>query len=1328
MEDQMKGRKFRTHWAGMARIVEISLVLLVCLLTSGVTLAQVRNSTITGTVTDASGAVVPKAIVTVTNQLTNETVSTQSGSVGDYTVPYLAAGQYAVSIDARGFKTYRVNDIAVGTGVTLQVNAKLAVGTTSEVVQVSASAAQLQTESAEVTGAVGTQLISNLPNINNDPLYYATLQAGVVPDLGMYNAENLGVGYQDRMSYSAIRVNGGEIGLDDLQVDGVPVQGSGWHEITVMPNRDALQEVTVSTNDLPADLGGGQAVIQMVTKSGTNQFHGDLFYNLRNEQLNANGLQNDMEGVPRAKYRVDEAGGSVGGPVMLPKLFNGKNKVFFFVAFDRLWNVEPYTGFATVPTDLQRKGDFGATLIDSNGTPVPATWFNPFTATPTAAGSTTYVRDPYPASTNCSSYGCGSTLIGIPEANGGPDPYGLMYMNAFPEPNHAPSDVYGDNNYIFNQSNPTTRNNFNGRLDFPFGKNSFYLSGGLQKAEEVGANTWGASSPWRWQNQNDNIDDNPNVAVGDTIALNPTTFIDLHVGFQRVAAQSNYPETENYPGTTSAWTAANYTTWGMPAEMQSLFLVPGTAPSVYSLGYGAPYSQTLNNGNWVWKNEHQNNYDFNASITKVVRKWTFKEGVDDRIYQSNWADLEWNSPSLGGYNTECYCEEYGNSNGSSSGLNTNPSQQGQVNPNYGNGSAPYLGNVAQAPIGVMGYRIDPGSSPIPALTARLFAVYSQNDWKATNRLTVQLGLRYEIQPGPTVRHNRAYDIDTTAASPFPFVPPSGTYSNLVFQNPMAQMGAFAFPGQDNYSRNLWNTEYGNLSPRVGVAYRLTNLTVLRGGYGRIYAQSNTGYNANGTVYGGGAWDGGVEAEPYGLGITTPYNGLPVGHFEDPGGDSQLLLAPGAPVESPEIYGDENGAAGADMFMRQGLHNAYVDQWNVFAERQMRGWLASAGYVGSKGTHLPWRLYPLQGTWQIPQTVLMGWRSGWLASNGTSDPAQQQVPNPYPALINLATGNSGAGTISVMQASEGYLDMLGATVIGNQGTSLYHSLQLALKHSNSNGLTAQFNYTYSRATGINGGVDESSYEESQEGHAAGGGGFNYANPQSNYGLLDYDIPQRFLGTVSYLSQWGSGGKYQLASPVTRALAGGWQVATVVTVQEGQPWGPSCGSGAIDSKCIPTGQSLQVPKTLQHWYAAGQSVTLPDGHVIKPGAYSYLKWNPDAFTGQVVQFPNGNYSVDQYWYGTTKMYDGRLRLPAFRNTNLNITRQFAIRERYKFELLGEFSNFFNNQNFLPSAVNNGVSPITNPSVGAIGQNSNNSFGTLSPSMMDPRQVTLTARFTF
>jgi hypothetical protein len=183
--------------------------------------------------------------------------------------------------------------------------------------------------------------------------------------------------------------------------------------------------------------------------------------------------------------------------------------------------------------------------------------------------------------------------------------------------------------------------------------------------------------------------------------------------------------------------------------------------------------------------------------------------------------------------------------------------------------------------------------------------------------------------------------------------------------------------------------------------------------------------------------------------------------------------------------------------------------------------------------------------------------------------------------------------------------------------------------------------------------------------------------------------------------------------------------VVTLQSGQPWGPSC-SGSLNGDCLPTGQSLELPKELQHWYDGNTIVTLPDGHQIKPSVDTFLKWNPDAFTNRIVQFPNGNYSVDQYWYGTTPQFIGALRMPAFENTNLNITRQFSIRERYKFELLAEATNMLNHPNFLPGDVSNSVSPITSASQGVIGENSGG--GTLSNNMMDARQITLTGRFTF
>ncbi len=1267
----LRGNRYR-------HLIRIALVACICLLDIGAALAQVRNSTITGTVSDPSGAIIPKAIITVTNQLTNESVQTKSGPAGDYAAPYLAAGQYTVSVDAVGFRTYQIKDIEVGTAATLRIDAKLTVGSANQVVQVTATTAQLQTENSTVSNSIGAEVIKNVPNITDNPLYYATLSAGVIPAPLLYDSKNLGIGFYGHQVYSAIRINGGMLGLDDVQLDGVPVQGSGWHEATVLPNRDALQEVTVSTNNLGADLGGGQGIIQMVTKSGTNTFHGDLSYTLRNEMFNANGLANNLQGIPRGKYRVNEAGGSIGGPIVLPKLFNGQDRVFFFAAFDRIAHQDPFSGLTTVPTDLQRQGNYSQTLIpDQNGNPAAVHVYNPFTAALIPGSTQVYQRQEYPNAivTN-------------------PDQFGLKYLQAFPEPNHTATDVFGNNNYIYSGTQPTTRDTLNTRLDIRAGKNAFYASGGVQLGSTLGVNMWGKSSPWSNMSSPNYDDNNPYISLGDIITLNPTAFIDVHVGVQRVAAIASYP--------TGNFDPSQYSAYGMPTAMQALVAIPGVAPSTWSFGYGQP----LNWAMWVWKNEHQTNWDFNGSITKVKGRWTLKNGADWRIYLSNWADRQLATPSLGAGSTECYCEQYSNIDGGSNGsYNLIPQQNG------------FAG--AQAAIGVMGYRLDPGTTTKPALADKYVALFTQNDWKVTNRLTVNLGLRYELQPGPTERHNREYDVDLTAANPFT------TGLSVPGQSPLATMGRFAFAGQDGYSRHLWDTEYGNVSLRFGGAYRLGNEMAIRGGYGRIYAPSNTGFNANAMVYGGGAFAGGAVSTPYGI----TQNGLPAGRFES-GLTTELINAPG-PVQSASLYGSANSSASVDFFDRKGYRNAFMDQWNVFIERSIHGWLASAGYVGSRGVHLGWRNFPLNGVWAIPSTTRMAWRDQWLSSSGANDPAQAQIPNPIPAMVGKAIGSIGNSTIPVILSQMPYLGLLNQTIYKSAGSSDYNAFELQLKHSYSSGLTAQFTYTWSRVTGISGGVNNSTYAESQRGDLGWSGQANYADLKSNKGLLGFDIPNRFVGVVTYLVPWGNGQKYELSNPIAREFAGGWQLGTVVNLQNGQPWGPYCG-GSMNGRCLPTGQPLEVPKSLQHWYNGGTTVTLPDGRQVTPSQYRFLKWNPDAFTSQIVQFPNGNYSTDQYWYGTTPIFSGALREPGFKNVNFNLTRQFALRERLKLEVLAEATNLLNHTNFGPGSEEGYFgSPImvADPSThSAVGENGDNNAGTISLNTMDARQVTFTARITF
>ena len=1257
----------------MFRVGKLIAVLVGFFLMTGIGLAQIKSSTITGTIFDPSGAVVPNATVVVRNEETNIALEVKSNDFGEYTVPYLGAGRYSVTVEVAGFQTYRKTDIVMGTATTMRADVNLVTGTLTTEVVVKAEAAVLQTENSTVQGSVGQSIIESIPNINSNPLYYASLQAGVVPDPKMYNSKVLGVGFQDRQAMSFMRINGGLMGTNDVQLDGISVQGAAWHETTVVPDPDTLQEVRVTTNSFAADLGNGQGLISMITKTGTNQFHGTLNYQYRNEHLNANGLSNNQQGIRRGKYRVNEAGGTIGGPVIIPRLYNGKDKLFFFASFSRITHADPVNVRARVPTELERKGDFSQTKVaDNSGNPVPVQLFNPFTATPYQGSTQVFQRQPYPNATITN-----------------PDPFGLKILQAYPMPNNPPTDAYSSNNYAFTGSTPTARNSLATRVDYRLGqKNSIYVSGGSSRGSVRQPNAWGNSPFINMAFPGQTNDANFYLAAGDTVILNPSTILDVRYGIARIRTYSAFPAGEGF----------DYSAWGMPANVQSLVAMFGTATSIGN--FGGPIAN-LNSDTWRRKREAQLNHALTGSVTKILNKWTLKSGGEYRVYLGNWQDLLYATPLLNGSNST---GQLGNLSGGNSSLITDPALRGI--------------SFAAALTGVAGYALQAGTTTRPALAAKYLAFFSQNDWKATKKLTINLGLRYEVQPGPTERFNRASSLDLTKPGPYT--------AGLNSSNPLAALGVIAFPGKDSYSRNLWDTQWNNISPRVGIAYRLMKSTVVRGGYGRAYTPSNTGFNANGMIYGTGPFSGGAQSIPYGL---TP-NGVPIGRFSDQ--QNTLVVPAKGAVQAPGLYGNSNASLSVDLFLRN-YRNAIVDQWNFFVERHFgRNWLLSLGYVGSHGSDLPWRGYPLAGTWDIPNTTLQSWRAGWLASNGLTDPAAVQIPNPLPALVGQAAGSISGTNISALNAPKPYLALLGQTVLANKAISNYNALQFRAEHAYNNGLQMMLNYTWSKATGLIGGSGGSSYAESQ---VAGigtspSGGINYLNLASNHGFLGYDTPHRFVAVVSYLLPTGRGRLLDPGNSILRALVGDWQFATVVTLQSGQPWGPNC--GGMNGRCnVVSGEPVEVPKELQRWYDGKTSVTLPNGHIITPGQYRFLKWNPDRFAPPVVQFPNGRYAVDQYWYGSTAMYVGGLRTPSFQNGNLTVNRQFRIWEGLRMEFHAEATNLLNRTNFSANAVNGSVSAVLteNPATNTkVGQNSNVNHGSLGLSLFEPRQISLSLRLKF
>ncbi len=398
----------------------VFLVLLFALATGASPLfAQVKSSAITGTVTDQTGAVVPNAAITVTEQATNVSTTAQSNDKGEYNVPYLPIGKYTLTVTATGFSTYKKTDINLAGDTTVRADVPMAIGTATSSIEVTANALAIQTENATVSDAVSSATITNQTNINGNSLYFATLESGVVGDPQQLASTSLGVGYLDRRNMSGMRINGGEIGSNDIQLDGISIQGAAWHETAVLPNPDALAEVRVTSNNFTADTGMAQGVVSQTTKNGTNEFHGDLNFMMRNEDLNANSFSNNHQGIVRPKYRLLQGGGAIGGPVIIPKLYNGRDKLFFFASFLRLTHSSSTTFQATVPTLLERVGDFSQTQIKGNsGAAANVNIYNPFTATLVPGSTTQYQRTQY----------AGNKVTGA-------SPYGLAILGGYPVPN-----------------------------------------------------------------------------------------------------------------------------------------------------------------------------------------------------------------------------------------------------------------------------------------------------------------------------------------------------------------------------------------------------------------------------------------------------------------------------------------------------------------------------------------------------------------------------------------------------------------------------------------------------------------------------------------------------------------------------------------------------------------------------------------------------------------------------------------------------------------------------------------------------------------------------
>jgi hypothetical protein len=566
--------------------------------------AQEYRSTLTGRITDPAGLGVPGAKVTATKMDTNEHFPTVSGPEGLYTIPQLLPGEYEIAAEATGFKKYVQSGIELASTSRVGVDIQLTLGATTESVTVSSDAPALQTVSASAGQAITMKEVENLPINGRAPMDLAVMAYGVV---------NTGVRDQNRPyengGFSNLAMGGAGNGNNEVLTNGVPITGTigiTARRAGFSPPVDGVAEVKVDVLNVDASFGGaGGGTVQIITKSGTNGLHGAVSEFNQRKSLNATPFFTNMAGGQKTDFKQNQWGTSVGGPLWVPKVFDGRNKVFWFFNYEGHKNSEPLPTYTTVPTVKERTGDFSELL---------------------ALGSTYQLYDPFSAAL------AGSVVKRTPYAGNilpasRLSPVTQKYLTYIPSPNFN----YGTKDYTSNYFSPLTTNNsyyaFSGRLDFDLSSRN-RLSANLQ------------NSFW---SQNTGILFN-NIARGeigsraiwggmldDVHTFSPTLVANLRFGFSRYRAYYDQSSigfdstTLGFPG----YITGNATKQLMPVfTMSDGFLSSNPSTSMH------------------YSDQPYNIYQAFGSLTKIVGEHALKFGGEHRVM--DFSNLSW-SASTGSY-------------------------------------------------------------------------------------------------------------------------------------------------------------------------------------------------------------------------------------------------------------------------------------------------------------------------------------------------------------------------------------------------------------------------------------------------------------------------------------------------------------------------------------------------------------------------------------------------------------------------------------------------------------------------------------------------------
>jgi len=1244
------------------------------LLTGAMALAQVITGTILGIVTDSSGGAVPNAKVSVKNSGTNIETIVSTSRDGEYVVPLLPPGNYDVTIESTGFRTFKETNIALTVDAKVRVNAVLSVGNIADVVEVRASDIALQTDSSDLSTPISKVIIQELPNVGRSPLRFAPLLAGVIPRPGFNSINNVPIGEDSRRAFSDFSINGGRPGGTEILLDGAPNTSGAFNEIAVLPNADAIGEFKLITNSYSAEFGrAGSGVIQLSTKSGTNEFHGSLYEYFRNSALNANSFGNNSFGIKKGVFNLHQFGGSIAGPVRFPG-YNGRNRTFFFASFEGIRFARDGSGFLTVPTALERAGDFSQTKALRNGALVPVDIYNPSptTSSLTAAGN----------GVNRAQFQDAGVLNKIsPQFL---NPVSLKLMQAFPLPNRPSPTGDGANNYFYGGSILSSTQQAIVRVDHNISSAHRLTVRYTQDwSVETPPNPYEKTIPQAWSGM-PTTQNNPTGALIYTWTKSATSLFEFRANISRI-------------------NLVKQPVGGFNVDLAALGFSSDLVRTARYQDYPQIFSSfaSIGHGSFDVRSNHSTNPSANGSYTKILNRLTIKVGGEYRIYMNNFSQ-----PNIPGvaftpspqFTTQC------------SGNGCAPVATTQV---QGSSFAAFLIGAMDGNADAANGQYATGDFPI-ALSAKYGALYTQNDWKVNNRLTINLGLRWDYSGSLRERYDRLSQFDFSK------------------KNITGTPGRYTFPNFEGNGPGRKDDPYTDFGPRIGFAYRPFGKTVIRSAYGISY-DPITGTGSG--ILGFGA-DG--------------FRALAFSRIRPASGTFALLDVLERPYNNSYEGGgvplgknpDDPGYLGYNTIavQRKEGGNPQVQQWNFTIERTLPHDIdLQVSYVGTKGTHLLVNFTEINGTNAIDPKLLEQWRQTFIATN--ANPANVRVSNPFyvapPGTRIIGSGNPNVAgvTITQLQLNRPYA-AFPSVRLGYQryGSSSYNGLQINVRRAFKNHYEVGGNYTWSKSIDT---TTDNSAGGGNEG-APSNGNFTINNLKLDRAVSRFDIPHRAVIYTAIELPFGKGQRYLGNTPVVSQLAGGWRFSTYTQFQSGQPEGIGSGTGFGRPDLV---SDPVLPKNFRCF--GPQTCPLPDGTSIFVPSGRLLYFNPHAFTSRVVQFGPGaganagQFTNDIYWYGTSPRFITNLRGWGTDNTDVSLTRSFKLLEHANLVFRADVVNVFNRKSFADGGLDkNFATPYlpSNPSDAAQlarkGQSLNATFGTLDvrSTLLTPRYFQFAARIVF